>query len=53
MRVTGEWLLRDDGVVRPIMRAKALGSAGNLTSERLSGNKAFIREEVMSYTGQG
>jgi hypothetical protein len=33
MRVTGEWQLRDDGVVRPIMRAKVLGSAGTLASE--------------------
>ena len=33
MRVTGEWQLRDDGVVRPIMRAKVLGSTGNLTPE--------------------
>jgi Aspartyl protease len=33
MLVTGEWQLRDDGVVRPIMRAKVLGSTGNLVSE--------------------
>lgn len=33
MLVTGEWQLRDDGVVRPIMRAKVLGSAGKLTPE--------------------
>jgi hypothetical protein len=33
MLVTGEWQLRDDGVVWPIMRAKVLGRAGNLTAE--------------------
>jgi hypothetical protein len=33
MRVTGEWLLCDDGVVRPIMRAKVLGNTGHLTPE--------------------
>jgi Aspartyl protease len=33
MLVTGEWQLRDDGVVRPIIRAKVLGGAGTLASE--------------------
>jgi hypothetical protein len=33
MLVPGEWQLRDDGVVRPIMRAKVLGNAGHLTPE--------------------
>jgi hypothetical protein len=33
MLVTGEWQLRDDGVVWPIMRAKVLGSAGSLAPE--------------------
>ena len=33
MLVTGEWQLCDDGIVRPIMRAKVLGSAGTLASE--------------------
>ena len=33
MLVTGEWQLRDDGVVRPVMRAKVLGSAGHLIAE--------------------
>ena len=33
MLVSGEWQLRDDGGVRPIIRARVLGSAGQLTSE--------------------
>jgi hypothetical protein len=33
MLVTGEWQLRDDGVMRPIVRAKVLGGAGNLVPE--------------------
>ncbi len=33
MLVTGEWQLRDDGVMRPIVRAKVLGVAGNLVPE--------------------
>lgn len=33
MLVTGEWQLRDDGVMRPIVRAKVLGVAGNLIPE--------------------
>jgi hypothetical protein len=33
MLVRGEWQLRDDGAVRPIIRARVLGSAGQLTSE--------------------
>ena len=28
MLVTGEWQLRDDGVVRPILTCQVLGSAG-------------------------
>jgi len=33
MLVTGEWQLRDDGVTRPIVRAKVLGVNGSLVSE--------------------
>jgi hypothetical protein len=33
MLVAGEWQLHDDRVVRPIIRAKVLGSAGTLASE--------------------
>jgi Aspartyl protease len=33
MLVTGEWQLRDDGVMRPIMRARVLGRVGHATSE--------------------
>ncbi len=29
MRINGEWLLCDDGVVRPVMRARLLSSAGD------------------------
>ena len=36
MLVTGEWQLRDDGVVRSIIRAKVSGSAGTLASENFS-----------------
>jgi hypothetical protein len=34
MRVTGEWLLFDDGVTRPIVRAKVVGADGTLHNER-------------------
>jgi hypothetical protein len=33
MLVTGEWRVCDDGVVRPIVRARVLGRDGNATSE--------------------
>lgn len=33
MLIAGEWKLRDDGVMRPIVRARVLGSNGSLVSE--------------------
>ena len=33
MLVAGEWKLRDDGVLRPIVRARVLGSDGSLVAE--------------------
>jgi len=33
MLVTGEWQLHDDGIMRPIIRAKVLGSASTLACE--------------------
>jgi hypothetical protein len=33
MLITGEWQLRDDGGLRPIVRTQVLGSEGNLVSE--------------------
>ena len=57
------WWLADDPALSPAARtAIAAGqtqvfvsaaSAWEMSIKRLSGNKAFIREEVMSYTGQG
>jgi hypothetical protein len=34
MRVVGEWLLCDDGVTRPVIRAKVAGADGQLYPER-------------------
>lgn len=33
MLIAGEWKLRDDGVMRPIVRARVLGSDGSLVAE--------------------
>jgi hypothetical protein len=33
MRIAGEWKLRDDGVMRPIVRARVLGRDGSLVAE--------------------
>jgi hypothetical protein len=33
MLIVGEWQLCDDGVTRPTVRAKVLGSDGNLAAE--------------------
>lgn len=33
MQIAGEWLLCDDGVTRPVVRAQAIGSGGRPTSE--------------------
>lgn len=34
MVVVGEWFLCDDGITRPIARAKVSGANGSLLSER-------------------
>jgi hypothetical protein len=33
MLITGAWKLRDDGVMRPIVWARVLGSDGSLVTE--------------------